>query len=85
MPIEDLRATRANHVFGTDKNHPYQKHGYGKKQRRFGFAFINDRRLRTDAVYDRTQSAIRADGTPSAQVRASRLDSRRHAQTRIAA
>jgi hypothetical protein len=25
---ENLRATRANRVFGTDKKHPYQKHGY---------------------------------------------------------
>jgi hypothetical protein len=24
-----LRAARANRVFGTDKKHPYQKHGYG--------------------------------------------------------
>jgi hypothetical protein len=23
-----LRAARANHVFGTDKSNPYQKHGY---------------------------------------------------------
>jgi hypothetical protein len=29
MPQKTLRAARANRVFGTDKNHPYQKHGYG--------------------------------------------------------
>jgi len=29
MPGADLRAARANRVFGTDRNHPYQKHGYG--------------------------------------------------------
>jgi hypothetical protein len=26
---QNLRAARANRVFGTDKKHPYQKHGYG--------------------------------------------------------
>jgi hypothetical protein len=29
VPPADLRAARANRVFGTDKNHPYQKRGYG--------------------------------------------------------
>jgi hypothetical protein len=32
MPRTDLRAARANRIFGTDKNHPHQKYGYGKKQ-----------------------------------------------------
>jgi hypothetical protein len=36
MPRENLRASRANRVFDTDKEHPYQKHGYGKKQQRRG-------------------------------------------------
>jgi hypothetical protein len=26
--VQPLRAPRANRVFGTDKSHPYQKHGY---------------------------------------------------------
>jgi len=29
MRLADLRATRANRVFCTDKKHPYRKHGYG--------------------------------------------------------
>jgi hypothetical protein len=50
------------------KDHPYQKHGYGKKQDRLGFVFIQDRRLRTDGFIIRAQSTIRADGFSSAQV-----------------
>jgi hypothetical protein len=33
-----------------------------------GLVLIQDRRLRVDSFIVRTQSAIRADGTPSAQV-----------------
>jgi len=62
-----LRAARANPVFRTDKKHPYGKHGYEKKQRRFGLAFFRDPRLRADVLFIRAQSRIRADGTPSAQ------------------
>jgi hypothetical protein len=54
---------RANRVFGTDRNHPYQKHGYGQKQRRLGLAFIQDRRLRADgfsSVQRRNSGATRA-------------------------
>jgi hypothetical protein len=46
---------------------PELKHGYEQKQRRFGVAFIQDRRLRTDVLHIRAQSTIRADGFSSAQ------------------
>jgi hypothetical protein len=36
--------------------------------------FLQDRRLRTDALFIRAQSAIRADGPPSAQERALQFD-----------
>ena len=34
----DLRATRANRDFGTDKHHPYQNHGYGKNNNGVGLS-----------------------------------------------
>ena len=39
-----------------------------------GLAFIHDRRLRADRFIVRTQSAIRADGTPAAQAFALHFD-----------
>jgi len=32
MSRKTLRAARANRVFGTDRNHPHQKHGYEWRQ-----------------------------------------------------
>jgi len=63
----DLRAARANRGFGTDKNNPYQNHGYVQKQPWLRVALIQDRRLRADMLFIRPQSAIRADGFSSAQ------------------
>jgi hypothetical protein len=39
MRRENLRAARANHVFCTDKKHPYRKHGYDEKQGQRGFLY----------------------------------------------
>jgi len=36
--------------------------------------FIQDRRLRADVLFIRAQSAIRADGPPSAQARSAQLE-----------
>jgi hypothetical protein len=56
-------------VFLVRIKQPYQKHGYGKKQQQLGVVFIQDRRLRTDVLFIRAQSTIRADGLSSAQNR----------------
>jgi hypothetical protein len=46
-----------------------------KGRQNFGFAFVQDRRLRADVLFIRTQSAIRADGTPSAQAQSRLFES----------
>ncbi|MBI5911390.1 MAG: hypothetical protein HY848_15745 [Betaproteobacteria bacterium] len=64
-----LRAARANLVFGTDEKRIRTKITVmDKSNNGFGFAFIRDPRLRTDVLFIRAQSTIRADGPPSAQV-----------------
>jgi hypothetical protein len=65
-----LRAPRANHVFGTDeKRIRTENMVMGKSNHDLGSRFIQDRRLCADVLFIRAQSAIRADGAPSAQVR----------------
>jgi len=69
MARADLRATRANRVFCTDEKHIGTENTVmvNTKTRRGGF--IQDRRLRTDVLFIRAQSTIRADGFSSAQYR----------------
>jgi len=62
-----LRALRANRGFGTDKKRIRTKTTViGKNKRCLGI--IQDRRSRTDALFIRARSVIRAAGTPTAQV-----------------
>jgi hypothetical protein len=61
-----LRAARANLDFGADEKRIRTKIKVIDKSKG-GLVFIHDPRLRTDALFIRTQSRIRADGSPSAQ------------------
>ena len=64
-----LRAARANRVFGTDEKRIRTKNTVmGKSKGGFASVLIQDRRLCADVLFVRAQSAIRADGPPSAQV-----------------
>jgi len=64
-----LRAPRANHVFATDEKRIRSKNMVVDKSKSgLGLDFIQDRRLRAVTLFIRAQSAIRADGAPSAQV-----------------
>jgi len=67
-----LRALRANRVFGADEKRFRTKNTVMNRSEG-GLGFIQDRRLRADRFTVRAQSAIRADGPPSAQVRAMSL------------
>jgi hypothetical protein len=65
---KNLRAPRANPVFGTDEKRIRTKNRVmDKSNNGLGVFFIQDRRLCADALFIRAQSAIRADGAPSAQ------------------
>jgi hypothetical protein len=68
MPRTDLRAARANRVFCTDKKRIRTKTRLWLKAKT-AWVFIQDRRLSTDVLFIRAQSAIRADGFSSAQHR----------------
>jgi len=65
-----LRAARANRVFCADEKRIRTENTVivNSKGRRRGF--IQDRRLGADVLFIRAQSAIRADGFSSAQLRA---------------
>jgi hypothetical protein len=70
-----LRATRANRVFRADEKRIRTENTVMDKNRQdLGIALIQDRRLRADVLFIRTQSAIRADGTPSAQAQSRRFE-----------
>jgi len=70
-----LRAARANRVFGTDEKRIRTKNTVMVKSNSIlGLILRQDRRLRADVFFIRTQSAIRAAGAPAAQVRRSGLD-----------
>jgi hypothetical protein len=72
---ENLRAARANRVFYTDeKRIRIENTVMEKSNKGLGVAFIQDRRLCADALFIRAQSAIRADGPPSAQDRSPQVD-----------
>jgi hypothetical protein len=62
---QTLRAPRANRVFCTDEKRIRAEDTVMVKAGLEGFT--QDRRLCTDALFVRAQSAIRADGTPAAQ------------------
>jgi len=67
--MRPLRALRANPVFGADEKRIRTKNTVMNRSKSgFGLVLIRDRRLRADRVIVRAQSAIRADGPPSAQV-----------------
>ncbi|MFH1044200.1 MAG: hypothetical protein V1796_03935 [Pseudomonadota bacterium] len=61
-----MRALRANPVFGADEKRIRTKNRVMDKSKG-SLGLIQDRRLRADVLFIRTQSAIRADGSPSAQ------------------
>jgi hypothetical protein len=68
MPRAAIARSRAPTVFSVRmKSVSVQKTRLWIKATRFGVAFIQDRRLRTDALFIRAQSTIRADGFSSAQ------------------
>jgi hypothetical protein len=72
MRGKNLRAARANPVFHTDEKRIRMENTVmDKSDNGFGFAFIQDRRLRSDGFIVRAQSVIRADGPPSAPACAS--------------
>jgi len=63
-----LRAPRANRVFHTDEKHIRMENTVMDKSKSgLGSVLFQDRRLRADGFIVRAQSAIRADGPPSAQ------------------
>jgi hypothetical protein len=63
-----LRAPRANRVFGADEKRIRTKNTVMEKTKGgFASVLIQDRRLSADVLFVRAQSAIRADGPPSAQ------------------
>jgi len=64
-----LRAPRANRVLFTDEKHIREENMVIDKATTAWFVFIQDRRLCADVLFIRAQSAIRADGPPSAQAR----------------
>jgi hypothetical protein len=67
---ENLRAARANRVFRTDEKRISAENAVMNKSNNApGSGFIQDRRLRADVLFVRTQSTIRADGFSSAQHR----------------
>ena len=61
-----MRAARANRVFETaEKRIRFKNTVMDKGKNALGF--IQDRRSRADTLFIRTQSAIRAAGSPAAQ------------------
>jgi hypothetical protein len=74
MSRKDLRAARANPVFCTDEKRIRAENRVMDKNSNGMGVLIQDRRLRADGFIVRAQSVIRADGAPSAQVLALRLD-----------
>jgi hypothetical protein len=68
MPPTDLRAARANRVFCADEKCIRTENTVLVNTKRSA-GVIQDRRLRTDGLFIRAQSAIRADGFRSAQHR----------------
>jgi len=69
-----LRAARANRIFRTDEKHIGTKNTVLEKINNSAGGVIQDRRLRADMLFIRAQSAIRADGSPSAQAQSPQLD-----------
>jgi len=69
MSPTGLRAARANRVFRADEKRIRAENTVIVNNKDSAGGFIQDRRLRTDVLFIRAQSTIRADGTPSAQAR----------------
>ena len=70
MKRKSLSAARPNRDFGTDeKRIRTEITVMDRTQNGLGGVFLHDHRLCADGFIVRTQSAIRADGTPSAPVR----------------
>ena len=66
IPGADLRATRANRVIRADEKRIRAKNTV-RENTKNSAGVMQDRRLRADVLFIRTQSLIRADGFSSAQ------------------